>query len=198
MPCRGHEHARSSASGDTCPKSAQQQMLGLPATIEAFFALPDEGSRVTEGRENWMRKMHRDFLKMYQLTVEDVPRGGTVRVVPVRHPARLPHDPKTPGRSGSGKPSGARLKSAMKTPGNDEDQHSSERKRTVRWSNAVADDIIVIDDEDGGGVKHRVFELLLIRIRGSLLLILFRCPPMLLLSFLRNGELEDLILIPEK
>ena len=37
------------------------------------------------------------------VTVEDVPRGGTVRVVPVRHPAsappRLPHDPKTPGRS---------------------------------------------------------------------------------------------------
>mgnify|MGYP006082632629 CR=1 FL=1 len=76
------------------------------------------------------------------VTVEDVPRGGTVRVVPVRHPPRLPHDPKTPGRSGSGKSSGARLKSAMKTPG-DEERHSSERKRTVRWSNAVADDIIV-------------------------------------------------------
>ena len=77
------------------------------------------------------------------VTVEDVPREGTVRVVPVRHPAsappRLPHDPKTPG---SGKSSGARLKSAMKTPG-DEERHSSERKRTVRWSNAVADDIIV-------------------------------------------------------
>ena len=82
------------------------------------------------------------------VTVEDVPRGGTVRVVPVRHPARLPHDPKTPGRSGSGKPSGARLKSAMKTPGNDEDRHSSERKRTVRWSNAVADDIIVLGAGD--------------------------------------------------
>ena len=78
------------------------------------------------------------------VTVEDVPRGGTVRVVPVRHPARLPHDPKTPGRSGSGKSLGARLKSAMKTPGNDEERHSSERKRTVRWSNAVADDIIVL------------------------------------------------------
>ena len=48
-------------------------VAGLPATIEAFFALPDEGSRVSEGRENWMRKLHRDFLKMYQLTVEDVP-----------------------------------------------------------------------------------------------------------------------------
>jgi hypothetical protein len=82
------------------------------------------------------------------VTVEDVPRGGTVRVVPVRHPPRLPHDPKTPGRSGSGKPSGARLKSAMKTPGNDEDRHSSERKRTVRWSNAVADDIIVLGAGD--------------------------------------------------
>ena len=34
------------------------------------------------------------------------------------------------------------MKSAMKTPGNDEERHSSERKRTVRWSNAVADDII--------------------------------------------------------
>jgi hypothetical protein len=43
------------------------------------------------------------------VTVEDVPRGGTVRVVPVRHPARLPHDPKTPGRSGSGKSLGARF-----------------------------------------------------------------------------------------
>ena len=81
--------------------------------------------------------------KASTVTVEDVPRGGTVRVVSVRHPARLPHDPKTPGRSFSGKSSGAWLKSAMKTPGNDEERHSSDRKRTVRWSNAVADDIIV-------------------------------------------------------